>query len=97
MSLPLCIGIGENHYPYLDIDSTNVKKWKNFIGDDGFKIAICWQGNKNCEVDIGRSFKVEYFSKISTIGNIRLISLQKNRLQDDIANLKDLNIMYDRV
>jgi len=92
MSLPLAIGLGEKPSPYLNIDSSSVHKWKNYIGDDGFKIAICWQGNNSSEVDIGRSFGVEFFSKISSIENIRLISLQKNRLQDDTANLKDLSI-----
>jgi len=92
MSLPLAIGIGDEHSPYLNIDSSGVLKWRNYFGDDGFKIAICWQGNKSSEVDIGRSFEVKFFSKISTIENIRLISLQKYRLPDDIANLKDLNI-----
>ena len=66
--------------PYIKLDSMQerIDKWKKYIGPDGFKIAICYQGNKQHEEDASRSFSIKFFEKISKIKGIRLISLQKN-------------------
>ena len=67
-----------NDIPYLSVNFERINKWKNIIGNDGFKIAICWQGNEKAKADKGRSFSVNLFKKISRIKGVRLISLQKN-------------------
>jgi tetratricopeptide (TPR) repeat protein len=92
MSLPLALGGMGNYGSYLDIEYSNIERWKKHIGDMGLKVAICWQGNQNSEIDIGRSFSVNLFRKISKLNGIRLISLQKNRLSSDTTNLKELDI-----
>jgi len=92
MSLPLALGGIGKHASYLIQDNPNIDKWKNYLGNRGFKIAICWQGNQNSEADIGRSFSVNFFSLISKIKNVRLISIQKNCLNCNVTKLKDLNI-----
>jgi tetratricopeptide (TPR) repeat protein len=78
MSLPLALGGIGIYQPYLNPNLKLVDKWKKILGSSGFKIAICWQGNPDGRVDIGRSFSPLEFKKISNINNVRLISLQKN-------------------
>jgi len=87
MSLPLALGGIGIYKPYLNPNLKLVEKWKKIIGPSGFKIAICWQGNPDGRVDIGRSFLPLEFKKISEINNVRLISLQKN-YQDLDSQLK---------
>ena len=82
MSLPLAFKTKINSVPvpipYLFAEYDRIKKWRSYIGNTGYKIAICWQGSPKGKVDIGRSFPVSYFAKISKIPGVRLISLQKN-------------------
>ena len=92
MSLPLALGGVGNYGPYLDIEYSNIERWKTHIGDIGLKVAICWQGNQNSEIDIGRSFSVDLFRTISKLNEVRLISLQKNRLSSCNIDLEELNI-----
>ena len=53
----------------------------------GFRIGICWQGNRQAKVDAGRSFPLRLFEPIAAIPDVRLISLQKN---DGVEQLSDL-------
>jgi tetratricopeptide (TPR) repeat protein len=82
MSLPLAFGTTLGScpamVPYLHAEPEKVVKWRERIGRDGFKIGICWQGNKQAEIDTGRSFPVRHFEGITRLPNVRLISLQKN-------------------
>jgi hypothetical protein len=72
-------------YIYSSIDKQN--KWREYIGDRGFKIAICWQGNPKNKIDVGRSFPVSLLEDISKINGVRLISLQKNEGVEQTKNL----------
>jgi hypothetical protein len=74
--------------PYLSIDIQRVEKWKNYLGETGFKIAISWQGSTG-KVDEGRSFPVSLFEEISKIEGVRLISLQKNAGTEQLSNLPE--------
>jgi tetratricopeptide (TPR) repeat protein len=65
---------GEN--PYLFADQDRVLQWRERIGSAGFTIGICWQGRKH-HADIGRSFPLTMFTRISKIEGVRLVSLQK--------------------
>ena len=81
LSLPLAFNTTiknvPKNIPYLSVPENQKNKWKKYIGNNGFKIGICWQGNKQSELDKGRSFPPSLFKSISKIQNIRLISLQK--------------------
>ena len=74
--------------PYLSIDIQRVEKWKNYLGETGFKIAISWQGSTG-KVDEGRSFPVSLFEEISKIEGVRLISLQKHAGTEQLSNLPE--------
>jgi hypothetical protein len=89
--MPLAFGTTLGNYspqvPYLHAEPQKVARWKGRIGREGFKIGICWQGNKQVEIDIGRSFRVHQFEHIAKLPNVRLISLQKHA---GVEQLRDL-------
>jgi tetratricopeptide (TPR) repeat protein len=81
LSLPLAFGTTIDSIPaavpYLSAEPERVKRWRDRIGIDGFKIGICWQGDIG-KADVGRSFPLTTFRQLSSIPGLRLISLQKH-------------------
>ena len=73
--------------PYLHAEPERVQRWRQHLGSSGFKIAICWQGNSQSSVDVGRSFPVALFACIAAIPGVRLISLQKNEGTEQLTAL----------
>jgi len=92
MSLPLAFATTREkipaEIPYLRVEQERVNKWKKRLGDDGFKIGICWQGSIN-KIDIGRSIPLTNFYNISWVPNVRLISLQKYEGTEQLENLPE--------
>jgi hypothetical protein len=39
--------------PYLAADEALVARWRERIGEDGFKIGISWQGSPSYQADRG--------------------------------------------
>ena len=93
MSLPLAfkttIETIPAQIPYIHSSTEKQDKWREHIGNVGFKIAICWQGSTKGKVDVGRSFPVNLFEDIAKINGVRLISLQKNEGAEQLKNLPD--------
>lgn len=91
LSMPLALGTTLDtcpaDIPYLRAERDRVEKWRERLGSQGFRIGICWQGNRKGEVDIGRSFPLQCFERIAAIPNVRLISLQKNSGIEQLADL----------
>jgi tetratricopeptide (TPR) repeat protein len=90
MSLPLAFGTGGSspvRIPYLRAENEKVEKWHDRVGANGFKIGICWQGNRQTKIDRGRSIPLRHFEALAAIPDVRLISLQKN---DGVEQLSDL-------
>ncbi|MBU0958073.1 MAG: tetratricopeptide repeat protein [Nanoarchaeota archaeon] len=77
---------------YLKADSELVKKYKDKIKSDKFKIGIAWQGNSNQENDKNRSTKFENFKSLN-IPDVQLYSLQKGKgveqIDDSVVDLSD--------
>lgn len=73
--------------PYLKASAQRTHRWREYLGTDGFKIAICWQGKPTSKVDVGRSFPVTLFEGLAKIDTVRLISLQKNDGSEQLKNL----------
>jgi len=71
--------------PYLAAEPELVEKWKDRIGDAGFKIGIVWQSSASGAA-VGRSFPVRQYTGLSKIPGVRLISLQRH----DEIGLEDL-------
>ncbi|MGD0143292.1 MAG: glycosyltransferase family 9 protein, partial [Rhizomicrobium sp.] len=91
LSMPLAFGTDENNIPatvpYLQPGPDLVAKWRKFLGNDGYRVGICWQGKKDTPIDKGRSFPLRCLEGLSKIPNLRLISLQKN---DGVEQLRGL-------
>lgn len=75
--------------PYINSSIENQAKWQEYLGERGFKIAICWQGSRKGKIDVGRSFPVGLFQTIANINGVRLISLQKNEGVEQLTNLPE--------
>ena len=89
-SLPLALGTRLDTVPaavpYLHAEPEQVARWKQRIGEAGFKIGISWQGSQR-KIDFGRSFPLAEFEKLAQIPGVRLISLQKNYGSEQLATL----------
>lgn len=90
MSLPLAFGTTldaiPGSVPYLRAEPERIARWREKIGDHGFKIAICWQGSTT-RLARGRSFPLAAFERVSKIPGVRLISIHKGAGE---SQLKDL-------
>jgi hypothetical protein len=91
MSLPERFGVAlgdlPGNVPYLFAESALVAQWHTRIGDAGFKIGICWQGNPLGKIDKGRSIPLAKYQPLAAVPGVRLISLQKTHGLDQLANL----------
>jgi tetratricopeptide (TPR) repeat protein len=64
------------HEPYFFVDEKKVNYWKSKINSKKLIVGINWQGNKETEMQIERSVKLEKFKSIAELSHIQLISLQ---------------------
>ena len=72
--------------PYLFADPQRAKNWADRLGNQGFKVGICWQGARTA-IDFGRSFVAAEFLPLSQIPEVRLISLQKGEGEAQLTSL----------
>jgi len=78
--------------PYLSAEPLRVARWRQQLGDSGFKVGIVWQGSRN-RIDVGRSVPLDMFARLATIPGVRLISLQKDAAADQLrAASADLRV-----
>ena len=90
MSLPwLCRTTLENvpaEVPYLHAAPGLVAQWRDRLSKlDGFKIGICWQGNRQYRGDRLRSIPLRHFAVLAQIPGICWISLQKGAGSKQLA------------
>jgi tetratricopeptide (TPR) repeat protein len=69
--------------PYLSAEPLRALRWRQRLGEGGFKVGIAWQGSRN-RIDIGRSVPLEMFARLAAIPGVRLVSLQKGVPQDEL-------------
>jgi tetratricopeptide (TPR) repeat protein len=72
--------------PYLKADPDRAAKWKEKLGEGGFKIGIAWQSSAH-GASIGKTFSPSHYQALAKIVGVRLISLQK---AEEAAELKNL-------
>lgn len=64
--------------PYVHADPDLVDRWRETIERiGGFRIGVCWQGNRQHPDDLIRSFPPQLFELITSIPGVQLVSLQK--------------------
>jgi hypothetical protein len=61
--------------PYLHPEPELVAHWAERIGNDGFRIGICWRGN--AALDREKSIPLASFAPLAAIEGVRLVSLRK--------------------
>jgi hypothetical protein len=74
--------------PYLGAEEGLVSRWRERIGNAGFKIGICWQGATS-KIDAGRSFPVSAFEAIARLPGVRLISLHRGSGEAQLQSLPE--------
>lgn len=84
LSIPMHLNIEPNNVianePYIHTPASLIDKWrKKLCNENHLIIAINWQGNPNAEKsnNKNRSIPLKIFEALSTIPNIKLLSLQK--------------------
>ena len=90
MSLPLCFERLRLPIPtlsYLFAEPDRIARWRNQIGDHGFRVGVVWQGNRYPSGDGFRPFPLSALRPLSALPNVRLVSLQINEGRDQIATL----------
>jgi hypothetical protein len=74
--------------PYISPENDLVRKWRDRLGGDGFKIGICWTGSlTHLKGHQSRIFPVTSFEAVSKRPGVRLISLQKGDGEGDLKSL----------
>jgi tetratricopeptide (TPR) repeat protein len=72
--------------PYLAAEPERVARWKNYIGDAGFRIGIVWQSNNDYGNNL-RSYRLDALRPLAKIPDVRLISLQINQGTEQLKSL----------
>jgi tetratricopeptide (TPR) repeat protein len=86
MSLPYALGSIDAPVPYLHADPRLVDAWAAELRRiEGFKIGVCWQGDRTCRFDAMRSFPLAEFEPLARIPGVRLVNMQKYDGVDQIA------------
>ena len=95
MSLPAVLDIDINSLPqakhYLTVQPDKYSDWQTRLGDEGFKIAVCWKCSHHLEA-LGRSFPISLLKPISEQPNIRLINVQQDLTHDEIEAMRSMRI-----
>lgn len=90
-SIALAVGMRVETIPiadhYLSAEPQRVARWKEKLGDHGFRIGIAWQGNQLILGSEGKAFAVSALETISRLPGVRLIALQKNAGSEQLAQL----------
>jgi tetratricopeptide (TPR) repeat protein len=89
MSLPVILGTTLNSVPhdvpYLSAEPDAVTRWRTRLGDGGFRVGIAWQGNPTRREDGGRSIPLEHYLPLASVPDVRLVSLQKDDGEEQLA------------
>lgn len=102
MSLPAKFGTRVDtipaNVPYFQAEPDRVAKWKEQIGEHGFKIGINWQGNPSGKIDEGRSAPLKQFLRFADVPGVRIVSMQKNHgleQLDDVPSHIKIHMLGD--
>jgi hypothetical protein len=91
MQLPQALGLSPDQFaqqiPYLRAEPERALRWKERLGDHGFKIGIAWQGNPDQRIDVGRSSPLAAFAPLAAVPGVRLISLQTHHGMEQVAQV----------
>jgi tetratricopeptide (TPR) repeat protein len=75
-----------NQVPYLSAEEPLIGRWKERIGEHGFKVGIAWHGNPK-KLNHSMFIPLQEFAPLAAIPGVRLISLQYRDGLDQLARL----------
>lgn len=75
--------------PYLKAEPERVARWKERIGNEGFRVGIIWQGNHDPNGDTFRSFRLDALRPIAVLPDVRLVSLQLKEGKEQLEKLPE--------
>ncbi|WP_051955660.1 tetratricopeptide repeat protein [Beijerinckia mobilis] len=85
---------------YLRAEEDCVNRFAERIGQQGFRVGLCWRGNQNLDADPSRSIPLSAFAPLMDIPHLRLISLQRHvdhpASTDAGIRIEDYNIDADK-
>ncbi len=91
MSLPAVFGdtleTMPRDVPYLAADAQRVAKWRQRIGDHGFRVGVVWQGSTGYARDAHRSIPLARYAPLAAVPGVRLISVQAQVGLDQLDKL----------
>ena len=73
--------------PYLAAERHRVARWRAAMGDEGFKVGICWRASPARSADTDKSFPLRFFAPLAAIPGVRLINLQKYEGNEELGDL----------
>ncbi len=86
LNLPGAMGLASKDLgmaaPYIAAEPERIERWRAWLGRDGFRVGLCWQGNPKAPVDAGRSATLAAFAPLACLPGVRLISLQHGATRD---------------
>jgi len=93
MSLPGIFGTTVSSVPaavpYLYAHPQLAKHWQRELEPiKGFRIGICWQGNRKFAGDRLRSFSLSELMPLARLPRVRLVSLQKGPAMEQLAQVR---------
>lgn len=88
-SIPLAVGMTQPFTPgrYLSAEPARAVHWKQLLGEEGFRIAIAWQGNEAVMGSEGKSFPLAALAPLAAIPGVRLIAVQKGPGREQLDHL----------
>jgi hypothetical protein len=69
---------------YLAAEPDRIAAWQNKLGGGRLRVGVCWQGNPEGTVDVGRSIPLAAFAPLAAVPGVELVSLQKTHGLDQI-------------
>ena len=94
LSLPKVLGTTlttvPSDVPYLHATEELVELWRPRLeGLAGFRVGIGWQGNRRYRFDRQRSIPLVEFAPLAKVGDVRLVSLQRESEGGQLSAVKD--------
>jgi tetratricopeptide (TPR) repeat protein len=78
--------------PYLAAEPQRVMRWRERLGQTGFKVGVCWHGS-GVPAAVGKPFPLAMLAPIAQLTGVRLISLQKGLGNEQLRQLpRDMRI-----
>jgi tetratricopeptide (TPR) repeat protein len=75
--------------PYLAAEPERVATWRSRLESiGGFRIGVCWQGNRFLRGDRHRSFPLACLEPLAAVPGVRLVSLQKGPGADQLKTAR---------